>query len=203
MHSFTESRKQRIPQFCGPCWSLRSVSDRFQFARGEKGLDINPSVQHLLNCGGVRSCHGGSFSRCSPMTTPHSFLPGSPRSGCLNSASLQEAQGHCESLPCCGGSKPSPSQLVQRCRLRRCGKGFAWCNKDSLYYCSDSCQRHILQFCGSSWSHGAVSALADRIKYARGETGLDINPSAQHLLNCDFAREPFLCAPAALIFGLA
>ena len=187
MHSFTESRKQRIPQFCGSCWSLRSVSDKFQFVRGEKGIDINPSVQHLLNCGGVRSCHGGSFSLCSSMKTPHSFLPGSPRSGCSNSASLQEAQGHCESLPGCGGftavrivfrvllgSKPSPSQLVQRCWLRRCGKGFAWCNKDSLYYCSDSCQRDILQFCGSSWAHGAVSALADRIKYARGETGLDI-----------------------------
>ena len=91
MHSFTESRKQRIPQFCGSCWSLRSVSDRFQFVRGEKGIDINPSVQHLLNCGGVRGCHGGSFPLCSSMKTPHSFLPGSPRSGCSNSASLQEA----------------------------------------------------------------------------------------------------------------
>ena len=24
------------------------------------GIDINPSVQHMLNCGGVGSCHGGS-----------------------------------------------------------------------------------------------------------------------------------------------
>ena len=69
VHYFTESRKQHIPQFCGSCWSLRSVSDRFQFARGEKGIDINPSVQHLLNCGGVRSCLGGSFSLCSSTPT--------------------------------------------------------------------------------------------------------------------------------------
>ena len=63
VHYFTESRKRHIPQFCGSCWSLGSVSafaDRIKIARGGKGIDINPSVQHLLNCGGVGSCHGGS-----------------------------------------------------------------------------------------------------------------------------------------------
>ena len=138
------------------------------------------------------------------METPHSFLTGCPRSGCSNSASLQEAQGHGESLPGCGGftavglvfrvhlgSKPLPSKLVRRCWSRRCGKGFAWYNKEGMYYCSDSRNRHILQICGSSWAHGAVSAFADRIKYARGETGFDINSSAQHLLICDWRGNHF------------
>ena len=33
---------------------------RTKIARGAKGIDVNPSVQHLLNCGGVGSCHGCS-----------------------------------------------------------------------------------------------------------------------------------------------
>merc|ERR1719346_944325 len=61
---------------------------------------------------------------------------------------------------------------------------FNWCNKDGVSYCSISRNQHIPQYCGSCWAHGAVSALADRVKIARKGQGIDINPSVQHILNC-------------------
>eukprot|EP00494_Astrolonche_serrata_P030185 UN30452 len=44
--------------------------------------------------------------------------------------------------------------------------------------------QHLPQYCGSCWAHGAISALGDRIKIARNATGIDINLSVQHVLNC-------------------
>merc|ERR1711988_727298 len=37
-------------------------------ARGGKGVDINLSVQHILNCANVGSCHGGT------VTGPYEWL---------------------------------------------------------------------------------------------------------------------------------
>merc|ERR1712137_13335 len=61
---------------------------------------------------------------------------------------------------------------------------FSWCNKDGVNYCTMSRNQHIPQYCGSCWAHGAVSALADRLKILRGANTVYINPSIQHILNC-------------------
>jgi cathepsin X len=61
---------------------------------------------------------------------------------------------------------------------------FTWCNKDGQNFCTMSRNQHIPQYCGSCWAHGAVSALADRLKILRGANTVDINPSVQHILNC-------------------
>ena len=66
-------------------------------------------------------------------------------------------------------------------------ESFTWCDKDGVNYCTMSRNQHIPQYCGSCWAHGAVSALADRIKIARGAKGIDINLSVQHMLNCGTA----------------
>eukprot|EP00440_Ansanella_granifera_P020815 gb/GFBE01022603.1/.p1 GENE.gb/GFBE01022603.1/~~gb/GFBE01022603.1/.p1 ORF type:complete len:183 (+),score=27.35 gb/GFBE01022603.1/:1-549(+) len=64
---------------------------------------------------------------------------------------------------------------------------FSWCDKDGMNFCTMSRNQHIPQYCGSCWAHGAASALADRVKIARGGKGIDINPSIQHILNCGTA----------------
>jgi len=61
---------------------------------------------------------------------------------------------------------------------------FTWCNKDGKNYCTMSRNQHIPQYCGSCWAHGAISALGDRVKIARGAQGVDVNLAVQHVLNC-------------------
>lgn len=68
---------------------------------------------------------------------------------------------------------------------------FTWCNKDGVNHCTASANQHIPQYCGSCWAMGSLSALADRIKIARGNgtgnAGMEIQLSVQHMLNCGTA----------------
>jgi cathepsin X len=67
----TISRNQHIPQYCGSCWAhgaMSALGDRIKIARKGQGIDINLSIQHMLNCGNAGTCMGGS------VVGPYSWL---------------------------------------------------------------------------------------------------------------------------------
>lgn len=61
---------------------------------------------------------------------------------------------------------------------------FTWSNVNGTSYLTRTLNQHIPQYCGSCWAHGAVSALADRIKIARRAQSPDVTLSIQFILNC-------------------
>jgi cathepsin X len=61
---------------------------------------------------------------------------------------------------------------------------FSWANVNGTSYVTRTLNQHIPQYCGSCWAHGAVSALADRIKIKKKAQGPDVGLSIQYILNC-------------------
>jgi len=76
----TKSLNQHIPQYCGSCWAhgaLSSLADRIKIARKAEGVEINLSIQFILNCGaGVAgSCHGGYHTGVYQLIKEKGFVP--------------------------------------------------------------------------------------------------------------------------------
>ena len=126
-----------------------------------------------------------------------SFQAACPCCGCSSFMSLQEAKSHGESLTDCSGivafkfhfqvrldSKPPPFKMVKCCWMRCCGIRFAWSSNYDVIFCTARRKEHFLQFCGSCWSHGSVSALAGRLLFTCGRKDFNFLPSAQHPLVC-------------------
>jgi len=78
-------------------------------------------------------------------------------------------------------SSPLPFEYIKESDLP---ESFNWGDVDGVSYLTKSLNQHIPQYCGSCWAHGALSALADRIKIQRCGAGDEINLSIQHVLNC-------------------
>jgi len=68
--------------------------------------------------------------------------------------------------------------------MKQLPESWDWSNVDGVNYLTKNLNQHIPQYCGSCWAHGALSALADRIKIARRGKGIDINLAIQFILNC-------------------
>ncbi len=76
----TKSLNQHLPQYCGSCWAhgaLSSLADRIKILRKGKGIDINLSIQFILNCGQhiAGSCYGGSATGAYQFILEKGYIP--------------------------------------------------------------------------------------------------------------------------------
>lgn len=76
----TKSLNQHLPQYCGSCWAhgaLSSLADRIKIARKAKDIDINLSIQFILNCGQeiAGSCYGGSATGAYQFIFQKGYVP--------------------------------------------------------------------------------------------------------------------------------
>lgn len=62
--------------------------------------------------------------------------------------------------------------------------GFDWRDVGGVNYVTSDVNQHAPRSCGSSWIHGTVAALNDRIKIMRSARFPDVMISRQALMNC-------------------
>lgn len=115
----TKSLNQHIPQYCGSCWAHGAISalgDRIKIARKAAGVDINLSVQHVLNCGNAGSCHGGSGAAVyqwikSLGATGVAYDTNNPYLAC----SKESTDGICGEWTKQGGGVCTPTNVARTC----------------------------------------------------------------------------------------
>jgi cathepsin X len=76
---------------------------------------------------------------------------------------------------------PQPKDYISSTDLPN---DFSWCNVSGVNYCTTDLNQHIPQYCGSCWAHGAISSVADRLKFMQNNAARDFLPAVQVLLNC-------------------
>eukprot|EP00937_MAST-01D_sp_MAST-1D-sp2_P006323 g6323.t1 len=99
----TESRNQHIPQYCGSCWAmgtLSSLSDRIKIARKAQAPEVILATQVLINCGGGGSCEGGDVGGVFDYLEEH----GIPDETCQN---YEAIDGECKPYGVCETCSPS------------------------------------------------------------------------------------------------
>ena len=128
-------------------------------------------------CRGRRTLRPMVLSAIALFVATSAYSPISGRRGEIISHDVQRNMG----IKIRGNFSDSHDKLLSSAVMP---SNFTWCNNAGVNYCTMSRNQHIPQYCGSCWAHGAISALGDRIKIARGAEGIDINLAVQHLLNC-------------------
>jgi len=151
-------------QYCGSCWAhaaLSALADRIKIARNGGGLDVNLSVQFLLNCGhGIAgSCMGGSHSGAYQFIHDFGYVP-------YDTCLLDEA---------CSSDSPSPNCRARdfSCKpeniCRTC-----WVNMKKLEATCDAIERFPNATVAEYGNVTGVANMKAEI-YARGPIACSIN----------------------------
>jgi len=95
----TKSLNQHIPQYCGSCWAhgaMSAFADRIKIARKARGVDINLSIQYILNCGAntAGSCYGGDAGATYQFVHDNGYVPYDTCMG-YSACSSDSSEGFC------------------------------------------------------------------------------------------------------------
>mmetsp|Transcript_39782 Transcript_39782/g.124263 ORF Transcript_39782/g.124263 Transcript_39782/m.124263 type:complete len:333 (-) Transcript_39782:2485-3483(-) len=168
MSYLTKNLNQHIPQYCGSCWAhgaLSSLADRIKIARKGQGIEINLSVQYILNCGTdiAGSCHGGSHSGTYEFITKSGHVP---YDTCLvyEACSADSTEGTCAH----GNYECSAINKCRTCSTFTAEGGF--CSEIDFYP-----NATIAEYGTISGEKAIMSEI-----YARGPVAAEVNASPLH-----------------------